>query len=56
MYRVFPAKRAILLELNALRMKFFILIGRVITTVTRHATKFDKFSHKVSKNKYRGIV
>ena len=46
MDRVFPAKRAILLELNTLRMKLFILIGRVIPAVTRRTAEFDELSHK----------
>ena len=45
---MFSAKRAILLELNTLRMQLFVLIGRVITATTRHASKLNKLSHKDS--------
>ena len=46
MDRMFPAKRAILLELNTLRMELFVLIGRVIPAMARRTTEFDKLSHK----------
>ena len=48
MDRVFPAKRAILLELNTLRMQLLVLIRRVVATMTRHASKLNKLSHKNS--------
>jgi len=48
MNRVFAAKRAILLELNALRMELLILIGRVVALMTRHASKLDELSHEKS--------
>ncbi len=48
MNRMFSAKRAVLLELNTLRMKLFIFIGRVISAVTRRAAKLDELSHKDS--------
>ena len=45
MNSMFPAKRAKLFEFQTLRMRFFVLICRVISTAASHALKLYEFSH-----------
>ena len=42
---MFTAKRAELFEFDAIGMLLLVLVGRVVTTSTSGAFKFDKFSH-----------
>ena len=45
MNSMFPTKRTKLFEFEPLRMRFLVLVGRVITPPASGALKFHEFSH-----------